>query len=58
VLQKAWEQADKYSPTHLKEVYHKLLDADISIKTGKYNNPDLVLDILITELGHRGAVTA
>ena len=58
VLQKAWEQADKYSPAHLKEVYHKLLDADISIKTGKYNNPDLVLDILITELGHRGAVTA
>ena len=57
-LRKAWEQADKYSLSRLREVYHKLLDADIAIKTGKYNNPDLVLDILVTELGHRGAVTA
>ncbi|OGN98427.1 MAG: DNA polymerase III subunit delta [Chloroflexi bacterium RBG_13_51_52] len=57
IFQKAWEQADKYSPARLKDVYHKLLDADIAIKTGQYSNPDLVLDILVIELGHRGAVT-
>jgi DNA polymerase-3 subunit delta len=67
VLRKAWDQADKYSPARLIEVYHKLLDADISIKTGKYESPELVLDILIAELGftlkvhpegQRGTVTA
>jgi DNA polymerase-3 subunit delta len=57
VLRKAWEQADRYSPARLKEVYHKLLDADIAIKTGKYGSPELVLDILIAELGRRGAVS-
>ncbi|OGO19210.1 MAG: DNA polymerase III subunit delta [Chloroflexi bacterium RBG_16_50_11] len=57
VLRKAWEQADKYSPLRLKEVYHKLLEADVAIKTGKYGSPELVLDILIAELGQRGAVS-
>lgn len=56
VLRKAWEQADKYSLQRVKEVYHKLLEADIAIKTGKYDNPDLVMDILMAELGYRGAV--
>jgi DNA polymerase-3 subunit delta len=56
VLRKAWEQADKYSLSRLKEVYQKLLEADIAIKTGKYDSPDLVMDILIAELGYRGAV--
>ena len=58
VLRKAWEQADKYSPARLIEVYHKLLEADIAIKTGKFNTPDLVLDILVAELGRRDAVSA
>jgi DNA polymerase-3 subunit delta len=58
VLRKAWDQADRYSPSRLKEVYHKLLDADIAIKTGKYGSPDLVMDILIAEIGQRGAVSA
>ncbi|MGD0779203.1 MAG: DNA polymerase III subunit delta [Dehalococcoidales bacterium] len=58
VLRKAWEQADKYSLTRIREVYHQLLEADIAIKTGKYSSPDLVIDILIAELGHRGAVSA
>ncbi|MGD9143830.1 MAG: DNA polymerase III subunit delta [Dehalococcoidia bacterium] len=52
VLRKAWEQADKYTPSRLKEVYHRLLDTDIAIKTGKYEG-DLALDILIAELGQR-----
>ncbi|MHB8105266.1 MAG: DNA polymerase III subunit delta, partial [Dehalococcoidales bacterium] len=58
VIRKAWEQADRYSPARLKEVYHKLLDADIAIKTGRYGSADLVMDILIAEIGQRGAVSA
>jgi DNA polymerase-3 subunit delta len=54
VLRKAWEQADKYSLARLREVYHRLLEADLSIKTGKYDG-ELALNILIAELG-RGAV--
>jgi DNA polymerase-3 subunit delta len=57
VLRKAWEQADKYSPARIREVYHKLLEADLSIKTGKYDG-ELALNILIAELGQRGAVSA
>jgi DNA polymerase-3 subunit delta len=55
VLRKAWEQADKYSPARLREVYHRLLETDLDIKTGKYDG-DLALDILIAELGQRGAL--
>jgi DNA polymerase-3 subunit delta len=51
VINKAWEQADKYSASRLKEVYHKLLDADIAIKTGKYDTPELALDVLLAEMG-------
>jgi len=57
VLRKAWEQADRYSPARIKEVYHQLLEADISIKTGKVEG-ELALDILIAEIGQRGAVSA
>jgi len=49
VLRKALEQAGKYSLTRLKEVYHKLLEADLAIKTGKCEE-ELVLNILIAEL--------
>jgi DNA polymerase-3 subunit delta len=55
VLRKAWEQADRYSLARLREVYHRLLEADISIKTGRYDG-ELALDILIAELG-RGVVS-
>ncbi|OGN98817.1 MAG: DNA polymerase III subunit delta [Chloroflexi bacterium RBG_13_51_18] len=58
VLRKAWEQADKYTLPRLNEVYHKLVEADVSVKTGKYSNPELVLDILVAELGRSGAVSA
>lgn len=51
VINKAWEQADKYSPSRIKEVYHKLLDADIAVKTGKYENPEIALDVLLAEMG-------
>ena len=51
-LRKALEQADRYSLERLKEVYHKLLEADLSIKTGEYGG-ELVLNILIAELCQR-----
>ena len=57
VLRKAWEQADKYSPVRIRDVYHKLLETDIAIKTGKMEG-ELALDVLIAELGQRGAVSA
>ncbi len=48
-LRKTLEQAGMYSWERLKEVYHKLLEADLSIKTGKYAD-ELALNILIAEL--------
>ncbi len=49
VWRKTLEQAGKYSLARLKEVYHKLLEADLSIKTGKYGG-ELTLNLLIAEL--------
>ena len=46
---KTLEQAGKYPWARLKEVYHKLLEADLSIKTGKYGG-ELALNLLIAEL--------
>nr|NIT57717.1 hypothetical protein [Fodinibius sp.]NIY26299.1 hypothetical protein [Fodinibius sp.] len=48
-LRKTLEQADRYPLERLKEVYHKLLEADLSIKTGKYG-AELTLSILVAEL--------
>ncbi len=56
VLRKVLEQADKYSQARLREAYHKLLEADLSIKTGKYDG-ELALNILIAELGQRGVAS-
>jgi DNA polymerase-3 subunit delta len=49
VLRKTSEQAGRYSLARLKEVYHKLLEADLAIKTGRLD-PELALNILIAEL--------
>ena len=46
---KTLEQADRYPLERIKEVYRKLLEADLSIKTGKYDG-GLALNILIAEL--------
>ncbi len=54
-LDKTLEQARKYSLPRLKEVYRYLLEADLSIKTGKYEG-ELALNILIAELCQRGKV--
>jgi DNA polymerase-3 subunit delta len=49
---KTTEQAERYPLERIKEVYPKLLEADLSIKTGKYEG-ELALNILITELCQR-----
>jgi len=48
-LRKTLTQAERYSLTRLKEVYRKLLETDVSIKTGRCE-PELALNILIAEL--------
>ncbi len=52
VYRKALEQSARYSLERLKEVYHRLLEADLSMKTGQYD-PELALNILLGELGQR-----
>ena len=46
---KTLEQAGRYSLSRLKELYLKLLEADLSIKTGKYDG-QLALNVLAAEL--------
>ena len=53
VWHKTIEQAERYPLERIKEVYPKLLEADLSIKTGKYES-ELALNILIAELCQRG----
>jgi len=52
-LRRTLEQADRYSFERLKQLYHKLLEADLSIKTGRYDG-ELTLNILIAELCQQG----
>jgi len=54
-LHKTLEQANRYPLEQLEEIYHKLLEADLSIKTGKYD-AELALNILIAELCQPGKV--
>jgi len=49
VFRKAFEQAGKYSMSRLIDTYHRLLDTDLSIKTGAFRG-ELALDVLIAEL--------
>ncbi|MFC1932117.1 DNA polymerase III subunit delta [Chloroflexota bacterium] len=56
-LRKTLEQANRYSLPRLKEVYHQLLETDLSIKTGKYD-AELALNILIAELCRQGKTYA
>ncbi|MFC2008114.1 DNA polymerase III subunit delta [Chloroflexota bacterium] len=51
-LRKTLEQAARYSPERLKSAYHKLLETDVSIKTGKRDG-ELALTILVAELCQR-----
>ena len=49
VLNKALEQARHYSMERLEQVYHKLLETDVSIKRGAFKG-DMALDLLVAEL--------
>jgi DNA polymerase III delta subunit len=51
-LKKARQQARQHSVEQLKEIYRKLLDADVSIKTGRFkgDSGELSLDLLVCEL--------
>ena len=49
ILRRTLEQASRYTLARLKEVYHRLLETDLAIKTGRYN-AELALNILIAEL--------
>ena len=57
VLRKTLEQAARYPMERLREVYRNLLQADLSIKTGKYEG-GLALNILIAELGYQSRAGA
>ena len=57
VLRKTSEQAGRYSLPRLREIYHKLLETDLSIKTGRLA-PELALNILFAELCQRHKVEA
>jgi DNA polymerase-3 subunit delta len=49
-LRRTLEQAARHPLSRVIEVYHKLLETDLAIKTGKYDG-ELALNILIAELG-------
>lgn len=51
-LRKTIDQARAYSMERLKDIYRKLLETDISIKTGRFRGDrgELALDLLISEL--------
>ncbi len=50
---KTLEQTARYPIERLKDIYRKLLETDLSIKTGKYGG-ELALNLLIAELCQRG----
>ena len=49
VWNKVYQRSDKYTFETLKHIYQKILDADLSIKTGKMDG-ELALNILVAEL--------
>ena len=55
-LSKTLEQTKLYSFERIKQVYERLLQTDMDIKTGKYNDR-LALELLIAELCHGEAST-
>jgi DNA polymerase-3 subunit delta len=51
-LRKTLEQAGRCSMERLRRLYHKLLETDLSIKTGKYDG-ELALSMFVAELCQR-----
>ena len=54
VFRKTLDQAGRFSNQRLVEVYHRILEADLAIKTGLYD-PDLTLTMLVAEVGRKNA---
>jgi len=50
-LDKTLTQAKLYDFEHIKQAYSKLLETDLAIKTGKYND-QLALELLVADLCH------
>lgn len=50
---KTLEQSQQSSTERIRKIYGKLLETDMSIKTGKYDS-ELALNLLVAELCHRG----
>lgn len=51
-LDKTFRQARIFTMARLRRAFHALLDTDVAIKTGKYED-DLALDLLVIELCNR-----
>ncbi|MBI5651105.1 MAG: DNA polymerase III subunit delta [Chloroflexi bacterium] len=49
VAQKTWQQAMNFTLPQLEAIYHKLLDADLAMKTSR-SEPVATLDVLLVEL--------
>ena len=49
-LGKLLKQASSYELERIRRAYHEVLDVDIAIKTGRYGNDDLILDLLVIKL--------
>ncbi|MDI6603300.1 MAG: DNA polymerase III subunit delta [Patescibacteria group bacterium] len=49
VVKKNYQLAQKFSLWQLKQIYQKIFETDLKIKTGKLN-PELALDLLITAI--------
>ncbi len=52
VWRKTLDQAGRHSLERLKNLYRRILDADMAIKTGKYGD-ELALQILVAEMGEK-----
>ena len=54
-LRRTLEQAGRYSLPRLKQIYRQLLEADLAMKTGRYDS-ELALDLLVADLCQRTAI--
>jgi DNA polymerase III subunit delta len=52
-LRKTLDQASRYQFPRLRDFYHRLLDTDLAIKSGRYDE-ELALSVLVAESGRPG----
>jgi len=55
IWRRVLEQSSRHTIEKLKNVYFKLLDTDVAIKTGRYDG-ELALNLLIVEIGLQSRV--